>query len=234
MPDNPKTLFDFEEKHWWYRTRRSLILELMKQYVPEQNLRILDVGTGTGFMLRYLERWGTAQGLDINPDVTKFSKSDRISVMNFPSQVPDEKYDVITAFDVLEHMEDDRAGVIAIASLLNEGGRFVLTVPALPVLWSRHDEFHCHKRRYTRRQLSLLLELNDFQILKLSYFQTILFLPVFVIRQFQKKGKAETDIKPVNPVLNDALEFLFSLEIPFLRNHNLPIGSSLIAVCVKK
>jgi SAM-dependent methyltransferase len=234
MPDNPKTLFDFEEKHWWYRARREIILDQMEKYIKTRNLNVLDVGCGTGYMLRYLDRWGAATGLDINPDVRQFNKSERITVMDFPRQVPDGRYDVITAFDVLEHMDDDQAGTRTIHALLNDKGWFVLTVPALMLLWSRHDEYHCHRRRYSRKQLRAVLESNGFRVRKLSYFQSMLFLPVLIIRQFQKKGSAETDIKPVNPILNAVLEFLFGIERPILKWFSLPVGSSLIAVCEKQ
>ena len=234
MPDNPRTLHDFEEKHWWYRARRNVILDLMRRCIKAREIRILDVGCGTGYMLRYLDRWGAAEGLDINPDVKTFRKSDRIVVMDFPKETPMGKYAVVTAFDVLEHMDDDLAGARAIHCLLREGGWFVLTVPALMALWSRHDEYHCHRRRYSRSQLRSLLETSGFRIRKLSYFQSVLFLPVLFIRQFQRYGRAETDIKPVSPVLNAILEFLFGIERPLLRWIDLPIGSSLIALCQKQ
>lgn len=133
---------------------------------------------------------------------------------------------------MLEHLDDDSGGLKAATACLKPGGRAVLTVPAFPSLWSYHDELHHHKRRYTRVSFEELVRSAGLEIDRLSYFNTSLFVPAFLVRMIKKRsGEAKADVETVPPgFLNALLTQIFAFERVLLRKMSLPFGLSLIAV----
>jgi len=154
-----------------------------------------------------------------------------------PDNVPYDEglFDVITALDVIEHIDDDVGSLKAMHSLLKPDGKIVITVPAYMFLWSSFDEINEHKRRYTRPELREKLIEAGFTIEKISYYNTLLFPAVFIVRMLNiilnRDGASDIDMpsKPVNSILG----FIFGLEKYLLRAFNLPFGVSVLAV-VKK
>lgn len=147
--------------------------------------------------------------------------------------VPDEAYDLIVLLDVLEHIEEDRSVLAVLRNKLKPDGRLLVTVPALPWLWSRHDEIHHHKRRYTSRSLMRTALSAGLHVSRISYFNTLLF-PAALARRIGSilSGRpVEDDRMPARP-LNSLLRCIFSAERHVVGRLPLPVGLSVYAVLV--
>ncbi len=254
------TYFRHEETHWWFRWR----YELISQVVGGLNLdrradyRILDAGCGTGQMLQHLGHFGRAVGVDTSPEAIRFAATraaDNLvlgSILDLP--FADGTFDCVLSLDVIEHVDDDVELVRHLAQVLKPGGHLVLTVPAFRALWSEHDVVNWHKRRYRAPQLRALLAAQGLEIERLTYCNTALFAPIFVVRQLKNlrnrlrghsgartNGRASPDGLPVpesdlgwmpKPV-NEGLLRLLRAENRLLARRDLPFGVSLLAVARK-
>lgn len=147
----------------------------------------------------------------------------------------EDNYDLVVAFDVIEHIEDDHASAVRLKEMLKPDGRFVMTVPAFPFLWSRHDETHHHFRRYTRAELNKKLEDAGYQVEYISYFNSLMF-PVVVAVRFAKRllglKDVADDAMPSKP-LNGILTKVFGFERHWVGRLAVPFGVSLVAVARK-
>ena len=166
---------------------------------------------------------------------TKKPSIDSIFARGFcPTDIPfsDEKFDLICLFDVLEHIEEDFSTLVALHTLIADGGNILVTVPAYQWLWSRHDEFLHHKRRYSAQQLRQKIAAAGLRIDKISYFNTLLF-PLAVVARFKDRlmgaASASGSAIPADP-LNSLLYKIFSAERHLLGKASLPFGVSLLAV----
>lgn len=141
--------------YWWPVGRDFTILLWLRKIWRGQNWRILDLGCGLGETTRKLESFGTVIGVDTAKEAVQMARErglSQVEVMNICSlSLPSDFFDLVTAFDVLEHIEDDQKALGEICRVLKKGGLFLLTVPACPWLWSFHDESLGHKRRYTKK-----------------------------------------------------------------------------------
>jgi SAM-dependent methyltransferase len=145
--------------------------------------------------------------------------------------VPDRRYDLVGAFDVIEHIEDDHAAIASIASKLKPAGKFVMTVPAHPWMWSAHDVVNHHKRRYSKRALKQLIETSPLRLDAIGYFNSLLFPAALAERLSSKlRGKDDADLKLPAAPLNAALERTFAAERHLVGRVPLPPGLSLYAV----
>jgi len=155
-------------EHWWWQVRRQIVMEAARQALtrnasfrqPGARPNLFEVGCGGGHSFDELSQLGAIQGVE--PDSIMIGEDNpwraQITGAFFGRDFPcTEEFDLILALDVLEHIEDDRGAVDRVTELLAPGGRFLVTVPALPCLWSLHDVAHHHFRRYTRASLSKLL-----------------------------------------------------------------------------
>jgi SAM-dependent methyltransferase len=149
-----------ESDHWWFVARRSILSTVLARHLPETPgpRRILDVGCGTGGMLPMLASFGEVSGIEgeelaVEHCAAAFGQFD-VRRGDIPDDVPDDgSFDVATAFDVIEHTDDDLGALRALRAAVHPGGTVVVTVPALSWLWSDHDVVNGHKRRYTRATL---------------------------------------------------------------------------------
>ena len=226
-----------DERHWWYRGRREVLAALIRRVAnPPPNSRVLEIGCGTGHNLSMLGEFGRVDALELDEEARAFAEK-RLgrSVMSAPlpeiAGVPDSHYDLIGAFDVIEHIEHDEAAVATIASKLKPGGTFVMTVPAHQWMWSAHDVVNHHKRRYSKRQLRKLIQKSPLRLEKLGYFNSLLF-PLAVAERMSSKlrGKDDADIKLPSAPLNNALERVFAAERHLIGRVPLGAGLSLFAV----
>ena len=241
-----------EEAHWWARGRRAILGSLLERQVEallpgrKGALELLDVGCGTGYLLQLLRTFGNVEGLETSPDARAIARQrlgDSLVLHErpLPGGLPEGKrYDVVTAFDVLEHLEDPLPALRAIHGALQPGGFFLCTVPAFPLLWSAHDELHHHFRRYRAPLLRGQLEQAGFTVRWTSHFNTWLFPGIAAVRLAERllpgKTAAEgsSDLgKPPPAPLNAALEALFASERHLLAHVRLPFGVSLAAVGTK-
>jgi 2-polyprenyl-3-methyl-5-hydroxy-6-metoxy-1,4-benzoquinol methylase len=236
-----RLFFQVQQKHWWFVTRKKIVLAAIDSYVDKNiKLKILDIGCGSGVMLTALEKLGQTFGMDMSDEAISFSKeifNGKVEKGFLPDQLPYEPdfFNLITALDVIEHIDQDVESLQAIYSLLNSEGKAIITVPAYLFLWSKFDDLNEHKRRYTLTELRTKLITAGFTIEKISYYNTLLFPIVFLVRLLnnilQRDGASDIDIP--NSFLNYILEKVFSLEISILRWINLPFGVSILAVVRK-
>jgi SAM-dependent methyltransferase len=232
-------LYEVEEDHWWHSSRRRLVMDQLRaRYHGRAGLRLLDAGCGTGLMLQELASLGQAEGVDISEEALAFCRQrglenvSHADVGNLPH--PDSSFDVITALDVLEHMEDDVATVREFRRVLRPGGRLVLFCPAHRWLWSLQDEVSHHHRRYTRRTLGRVVTDAGLTIERLTYANAILLPPIYMGRQILKvvlRFKSLDSEASLHPSWsNGMLARIFQSEIPYLRRRDLPFGASLLCI----
>ncbi|HEX5237930.1 MAG TPA: class I SAM-dependent methyltransferase [Sphingomicrobium sp.] len=232
-----RQMAELDQRHWWYRARRAVLAALIEREVrPPPDAAILEIGCGTGHNLPMLAQFGRVDALELDEEARSLAEQ-RLgrTVMSAPlpelAGVPTRHYDVVGAFDVIEHIEDDRAALAAIASTLKPAGKFVMTVPAHQWMWSAHDTINHHKRRYSKAALRRLIEGSPLRLRKLGYFNSLLF-PIAVAERLSSKarGKNEADLKLPSAPLNAALERAFAAERHLVGRVPLPPGLSLFAV----
>ena len=236
-------MFELEDTYWWFVARRELVRELLLRHRPEgERIRILDVGCGTGATLTALSDLGELVALDRSPAALRFCRRRGFSQLILAEAerlpVASDSVEVVLALDLLEHIEDDGAAAREIARVLRPGGIAIITVPALPGLWSEHDEALDHIRRYRARRLRRILTEAGFRIEKLSPVITALLLPIAALRFVQRvppkrKGTPETAFIIPPRAINRLLIGILRLERVWLRCLSLPVGVSLVAVTRK-
>ena len=228
---------ELDERHWWYRARREIIADLIRREArPPADAAILELGCGTGHNLAMLGGFGHVDGLELDDEARAMSEV-RLGrkVMSSPlpelEEVPDGHYDLIGAFDVIEHIDDDAAALASIATKLKAGGTFIMTVPAHQWMWSAHDVVNHHKRRYSKHGLQRLINRSPMRLVKIGYFNSLLF-PLAVVERAASKlrGKEDADVKLPPAPLNAVLEKIFEAERHLVGRLPLPPGLSLFAV----
>ena len=228
---------ELDQRHWWYRARREVLAALIRREVqPPANARVLEIGCGTGHNLAMLGEFGSVDALELDDEARAVAEQ-RLgkSVMRAPlpelAGVPERHYDLIGAFDVIEHIDDDRAALASIAKRLKRGGKLVITVPAHQWMWSAHDVVNHHKRRYSKRALRALVQGSSLKLERSGYFNSLLF-PLAVAERLSSKlrGKDDADLSLPPRLLNAALERVFALERHLVARLPLPPGLSLFAV----
>lgn len=229
-----------EETHWWFLARRHLCRSLLMRYAPD-NAAILEAGCGSGGNLPLLQLFGNVYAFELD-EQARARAAERgighVAAGSLPADIPfaDTLFDLILMTDVLEHIEGDQAALTALNDRLKPGGRLLLTVPAFPFLFSRHDVLHHHFRRYRKKELHQLLKQAGFAIEVLSFWNMLLFVPAAFMRWLEKKQKSDKPSAgsaiPPAP-LNRLLAVMVGLERFFLKWPGLPFGISLIAVAKK-
>lgn len=226
-----------EREHWWFQGRRAIISHIIsKMDLPEKPL-VLEAGCGTGGNLELLSRIGATYAFEMNEVAVSMALKNthgaEIHCGWLPDAVPfpNQLFDLICMFDVLEHVADDGLAIEKLSQKLAPEGYFFLTVPALPILWSEHDvELH-HHRRYMRKELTETIERAGLEVSWISYFNFSL-LPIAVASRLYAKlrgVKAAGDELPP-AFLNQILANIFSIEKYVLFPLRLPIGLSLAAI----
>jgi SAM-dependent methyltransferase len=232
-----REMAELDQRHWWYRARRDVLADLIRRYaLAPAGAHILEIGCGTGHNLQMLQCFGDVDALELDEEARAIAEQ-RLgrSVMSAPlpelAGVADRGYDLIAALDVIEHIDDDRAALAAIAAKLRPGGKFVMTVPAHQWMWSAHDVVNHHKRRYSKAALKRLIEGSPLKLDKLGYFNSLLF-PLAIAERFSSKvrGKDDADVKLPSRPLNAVLEAVFRAERHLVGRLPLPPGLSLFAV----
>jgi len=240
---------DIERDHWWFSARRAIVAGVLRRRLSgsPDGRRILDVGCGTGGMLEMLTEFGALTcGMDMSPEALACCRKRGLGAKvelrqgSLPEDLPqDAAWNVVTAFDVIEHLDDDAATLRAVFQTLSAGGLFVCTVPAFSFLWGPHDDLNHHRRRYTGRLLRRRLEEAGFRIERLTYFNVWLFPAVAAVRMARRVisgGKARpprSDLFMPPAPINALLTRLFASEALVLPHVSFPVGVSLLALCRK-
>jgi SAM-dependent methyltransferase len=240
-------LYELETDSFWFRNRNKLILNTLTRYFPDAS-SLLEIGCGTGFVLAGIA--AAIPGLrlvgsDLHHEALNYAKARLAGVTllqmdagNIPYR---EEFDVICAFDVLEHIPHDEAALKQIHQALKRDGGLMITVPQHPWLWSRVDDDALHLRRYTRQELFRKLIESGFRIIMATSFLSFL-LPLLIISRLSTRLKSRK--QPINPQWSE-LHLPHSIDVLFeaicswenlLINRNLsfPIGGSLLCVAARR
>jgi SAM-dependent methyltransferase len=243
-----------EDRHWWFRGRRRIVCEELARLPTGLEMRVLDAGCGSGRLLDELRDYGHVTGLDLNPDSVEIARSrgHEDVVQGAVEHLPwdDETFDLVISLDMVEHTPDDRVTLRELRRVTTQGGLFLMTVPALRALWSSHDVFNNHHRRYDRRMMRALAADTGWTIERMTYFNSLLLPPAAAVRLIQRvrhrelvgdgdgavtnesqHGSHGSDVELTPPWLSPVLELPMKLEARWLdRGRTLPLGLSLLAV----
>jgi len=229
------------KNYWWRQGRDFTASLLLKRFLkPDKKNKILDVGCGIGETSKKLTSFGQVLGIDSSAEAVKLAQKNGLKnakVMDLTKlSFLKNSFELVTAFDVLEHIKNDQKAIQEIFRVLKNKGIFLLTVPAYDWLWSEHDKVLGHKRRYTKNQLEKKLKKAGFKVLKSSYIITSFLLPIAFFRFCQnvlKKRSPKTSYVILPSFLNFVLAQTLKLEGILLTLVNLPFGVSLICVAQK-
>jgi SAM-dependent methyltransferase len=234
-------LYAVEESHWWYIGRRRIIRSFVKDIcaqITDRRPRILDVGCGTGANLLLLSEFGDAEGVDVSPDALAFCRERGLESVRLGAAeampYADHEFDLVTAFDVVEHMDDDVAGLREMRRVLRPGGRLLLFVPTFMFLWGVQDEVSNHRRRYRLSELETAVTAAGFEVERTTHANITFFLPVLLVRKFMRLTgiRTETENSINIPALNRLFGAILGAERHVLQYLNLPFGVS--GLCVAR
>jgi SAM-dependent methyltransferase len=239
-------LATIEAGNFWFRARNELILWAMKTYFPDCR-SFLEVGCGTGFVLSGIHAEYPSIGLSGSeifsaglafaaervPSATFYQMDAR----NIPFR---DEFDVIGAFDVLEHIDDDEAVIAEVGDALRPGGGLIATVPQHKSLWSEQDVHAHHVRRYSAPELRRKVEAAGFEVVRMASFVSLLLPMMFASRLRMRPSKDGSDFDALDAVrlprpVNAALEAVMTVERTLIRRGmSFPAGGSLLLVARKR
>ncbi|QDV38972.1 class I SAM-dependent DNA methyltransferase [Tautonia plasticadhaerens] len=225
-------------EHWWWRAREQILLDRLRGMglVEGDGLEILDVGCGDALSFEALGRFGRVRGIEVDEQLLDPGGPHRARISTRPLgdpsyDDPSWRFDLITALDVLEHLDDDRASASAMAGMLKPGGLLVVTVPAFELLWDEHDEINHHRRRYSAGRLRGVLQDSGLEQIRVGYLFRGLFAPKLAVRLLNS-GRGRDRKVPQHgiprPSVNTAMQRLCRLEDRLLRLLPLPFGTSVL------
>lgn len=239
-PVNYEVMFEVEDDHWWFVGRRAIVLaqidQALKGAESSSPRRVLDIGCGTGATMDHLQRYGEVQGIDLSELPLKFSRRrghTRVMLAS-ATELPfaDESFDLVTALDVIEHLDDDVRGLGEIRRVLKPGSPGILFVPAFQALWGPNDDQSGHKRRYRIEGLRRAAIAAGLEVERISYANLAMFAPIWlgrrILRLLGREEQAENRIN--HPLINRCLTAVFAAEAPWLLRHGLPFGVSIVCV----
>jgi SAM-dependent methyltransferase len=234
-----------EDSHWWFAGRRRILESFIERIIADLKLpagaraRILDVGCGTGANLEMLARVGDAAGVDISEDALAFCRERGLTDVRrgAAESLPfdDDSFDLVTALDVVEHLDDDAAGLREMRRVLKRDGRALLFVPAFMWLWGVQDDVSHHRRRYTLPEIRARVEAAGLSVERATYANVTFFAPILFGRLLMRA----TGLRPASEnnvnvsALNGVLGRVFGAERFWLRRFHFPFGVSAIVVARK-
>jgi SAM-dependent methyltransferase len=236
-PEAFERLNETEERSFWFRGRNAIILWALDRYFAEAT-SLLEVGCGTGYVLRGVRDARpemTLAGAELYPEGLRFAGKRvpeaallQLDAIRMPFE---EEWDVVCAFDVLEHIEEDEAALVGMCRAAKRGGGVLITVPQHPSLWSGADEYARHKRRYARSELVAKVERAGLQVERVTSFVSLL-LPLMYLSRWRERR--------VGAGFDPAREHASAQRVPLLertlrlermaigRGIDLPAGGSLL------
>ena len=238
-------MYDLETTYWWFLGKQYLVQNQIGR-LPLQGfkeVRLLDIGAGTGIIMKVLKKFGKVCGMELSLEAIRFLKRRNLDLIvrsdaNDALPFRNEAFTVITCLDVLEHLDKDVDLIQEIFRVCMPGGYVLLTVPAFQAFWSAHDKVLHHRRRYTKARLLAILRQTNFRVLKLSYYNVLMSIPILVIRKIksswipQQESQSDFSIK-LPPLFNRALTSFYRAEIFLLSFLSYPFGVSLVVALQK-
>ncbi|HUR11036.1 MAG TPA: methyltransferase domain-containing protein [Flavitalea sp.] len=246
--------YELERNHWWFTVREKIITDAIRKRIRLPKIpSILNAGVATGRSTELLQQFGTVTSVEQDADTCAFLEEQLqipvtcASVTDLPFF--DDSFDMVCAFDVIEHVQEDASAIRQLRRVLRKDGRLILTVPAYNFLWSTHDNVNHHFRRYTADRIEKLLKKEGLSVEYLTYFNTFLFIPIASYRLATRRGKKinspesasqktiQSDFeRPVskNRFLNRLFEIIFSAERKLLKSVKMPFGVSMLVIAHKE
>jgi 2-polyprenyl-3-methyl-5-hydroxy-6-metoxy-1,4-benzoquinol methylase len=239
-----KNYFTIEKTHWLMIVRRSIALNMIKLYSDKspQEMKILDFGCGSGYFVSKLrDAEYQAQGLDISAEAIQYGQRQGIQDIDVLDahrfNFADRCFDCVLSLDVIEHLEDESWALQEFERILKPGGILIMTVPAFTFLWGVQDKAAHHFRRYSMSQLLKKVKSSTrLSILRKSYFNFFLFLPIAAFRLMSRWfniGNRESDFEINNELVNRVLLKIVDFERLILKYINFPVGVSILLVLRK-
>lgn len=235
-----------EASSFWFRARSALIIWAMQRYVADVQ-SFLEIGCGTGFVLSgvrgafpSVELSGSevfTAGLSFAAQRVPSARFYQMDARSIPFR---DEFDVIGAFDVIEHIDEDETVIAEVAGALRPGGSFLITVPQHPALWSAQDEHAFHVRRYTATELRRKLESAGFEVVRMASFVSLLLPMMFASRRRLRQDQADSAFDAIDAVrlpwaVNKVLEAVMTVERALIRRGvSFPAGGSLLVVARKR
>lgn len=240
-----RQFFELERENWWFAGMRSIYHRQIKKLgMSAVSQRVLDVGCGTGIWTQQLSRLGITVGVDYSKEALAFCRTRELSNLLRASacEIPfhSNAFSLVTAFGVIEHIDEDQKMLSELFRVCRPGGYVFLLTSAYRFLWSYHDDFVHHKRRYLRSELLSKVRNAGFEIYKISYVNSILFPGIAGVRMFQrikyfrpKCAERVTEIFDVKGALNKALRSILEVEAYLLQFISFPFGVGLLCIARK-
>src|SRR5437667_9152380 len=232
-------MYEVEGKHWWFFGRRKIIegfVEKICRDIGKRKPRILDVGCGTGANLQMLSEFGDAEGVDVSSEALDFCRARGLAKVKqgAAEALPyeDASFDLVTGLDVVEHLDDDLAGLKEMRRVLRPRGRALLFVPAFMFLWGVQDDISHHRRRYTVKELKQKLRDAGLTVERITYANISFFLPILVGRLLMRLTGARPSSENNITIggLNGVLGRIFGSEGWWLQRLSFPFGVSIVCV----
>ena len=243
QPNEYEIMHALELRHWWFRGRRRLLVNLLRGAAGAQagSLRILDYGCGTGGNTLAYSSLGAVVGVEPDSAAIRLAheRGGAIYCRTGGTQLPfrEGSFDIVMASDVLEHIEHDREAVAEISRVLRPGGAAIISVPAHQWLFSEHDTALHHFRRYSKSAIRDLLKRSGLRVRRVSYSNAVLFPVVCVHRllgKWRRANQPHSDTVSAPWLLNETLAGLLTIESAVTHRIGLPWGVSLVAVAERR
>jgi SAM-dependent methyltransferase len=230
-----------EESYWWFVGRRAILDRLLRRFALRTHLAV-DLGCGSGRNMLLLARHcDYVMGFDRSPAALKLAAARGFPIVCADGQsipLADSSVNLLCAFDVLEHLDDDMRALSEIHRVLQPGGFLLVTVPAYRFLWSEHDEALLHRRRYVATELHIKMTRSGFRVLKRSYAVFFFFVPIVLYRLFRGVFPKDPFAPRASHVMlpafaNNLLVALLRIEAWLMGKINLPWGTSIVVLAQK-
>ncbi|MFN5060304.1 MAG: class I SAM-dependent methyltransferase [Chloroflexota bacterium] len=237
-----ESLFHRESTNWWFIQRNQLILWALQRFMPTFD-SLLEIGCGTGFVLQAIHAQhphATLTGTDYFAEGLAYAKQrlPNVHLMQLDAQTMSDtqKYDVIGAFDVLEHIPDDQLVLQNCARALTPNGMMFISVPQHMWLWSHADVYAAHARRYTEKDLHQKLQCAGLHVVYSTSFVSLLVPLMLLVRIRVTADSYNPDAEfDISPTLNTILKTIMQFELWMLRmGIRFPIGGSRFMVAQKR
>jgi ubiquinone/menaquinone biosynthesis C-methylase UbiE len=246
--------YDLERKHWWFTARLDILESILKKRILVQDrnkeyINILNIGVATGATTQMLSKYGNVTSLEYDEGCCQFLfKKTGIQAVNASvTEMPfsDNSYDLVCAFDVVEHVENETLAIQEISRVLKVGGQTFTTVPAFKTLWGDHDIINHHFRRYKKKGYNQLFSENKIDTSYLNNFNFWLFIPIAMVRiitrvvisttKMSKTRSTDNEGLNSNKFIGSVLKAIFRSERHLINNGiKLPFGVSIVHIGLKK